>query len=579
MSTRESTAVHISSRADVDSLVERLPQMRDEQVLISIDEESDALVTAAEFYRILTKARSVNVSLSIATDDGLRRELARMLGWVVLTPFSTTGSRGDTEDFPTVGGDTVDPDADESNFHTTTDLATYRPKYGRIPSAPSQPPRKSLTGTIIVDPRVAEKLTAQNGAADLNGTRPGVRARPAERDDGDDLERPRFSRRRLVTLVAAIGAPVIVIAVVAWILSYMLPTATLTLVPVENTINSDLTYGVALPGTNYDIKIDPVSISHTSTFDKQIPTTGERFVPDGTAGGPVLFTNATLQAVTIPSGTALMGKNGMTYYTQQAIEIPAADPFGSLSFGSASVAVAAGTAGQAGNAGAGTVVGQLTTGIYFNNQGAIAGGTMKRIAVVSQADVDALKQAATSDLATRSPQEFAQSLDKSLDIVPDSQITSDPTFEFSLQPGQDGTAVSVHATQTMSAEQFDPVKLNALAKDAAARQLAAKAGPNEIILGDTVAIGQPVALPGGLSFTRHATAQTRAVISEDEQKSLEHQVVGKSKADVARIVASMKDVKSYNVVIKTSWLKQSMPEVLSHIKIVVANNDGTNTQP
>ena len=579
MSTRESTAVHIASRADVDSLVERLPQMRDEQVLISIDEESDALVTAAEFYRILTKARTVNVSLSIATGDGLRRELARMLGWVVVTPFSLSGSRGDTEDFPTVGGDTVDLVVEEANFHTTTDLATYRPKYGRIPSAPSQRSRKTQTGTIIVDTSVSEKQPSPNKPSGTNSAHREFGPAVAEPEVVDELGRPRFSRRRLVILAAAIGAPILVIAVVAWILSYLLPTATLTLVPVENTISSDLTYGVAMPGTNYDIKIDPVSVSHTSTFDKQISTTGERFVPDGTAEGKVLFTNATLQAVTIPSGTALLGKNGITYNTQQAIEIPAADPFGSLSFGSASVSVAAATAGQDGNTGAGTIVGQLTTGIYFNNQGAIAGGTVKRIAVVSQADVDALKQAAISDLATRAPQEFAQSLDKSLEFVPNSQSTSAPTIEYSLQPGQDGTVVSIHAAQTVSAEQFDPAKLNALAKDAAARQLAAKAGPNVIILGDTVTIGDPVALPGGLSFTRHATAQTRAVINADEQNSLEHEIVGKSKAEVARIIASMNDVKSYNLVIKSSWLKQGMPEVLSHIKIVVSNDYGTNTRP
>jgi hypothetical protein len=579
MSTRESTAVHIASRADVDSLVERLPLMRDEHVLISVDEESDALVTAAEFYRILTKARTVNVSLSISTGDGLRRELARMLGWVVVTPLSTASSRGDTEDFPTLGGETNDPEAEEANFNTTTDLATYRPKYGRIPSAPNQPARKSLTGTFIVDPAVAEKLQPHRRAPAPYGTRSGVRPPVVETEDSVEPERQRFSRRRLVMLAAAIGAPVIVIAVVAWLLSYMLPTATITLVPVENTISSDLTYGVALPGTNYDIKIDPVSANHTSTFDKQIPTTGERFVPDGTAGGKVLFTNATLQEVTIPSSTALMGQNGMTYFTQQAVAIPAADPFGSLSFGSASVSIAAATAGQDGNSEAGTVVGQLSAGIYFNNQGAITGGTMKRIAVVSQADIDALKQAATTDLAARVPQEFAQSLDKSLELVPNSQTTSDSRTDFSLQPGQDGTVVSVHATQSMSAEQFDPTKLNALAKEAAARQLAAKAGPNEIILGDTVAIGDPVALPGGLSFSRHATAQTRAVISTDEQKSLERQIVGKSKADVEQVVASMKDVKSFNVVIKPRWLPQRMPEVLSHIKIVVSSNDGSNAQP
>ncbi|HEX3724420.1 MAG TPA: hypothetical protein VHV31_16650 [Nitrolancea sp.] len=554
--------------------------MRDEQVLISVDEESNALVTAAEFYRLLTVARTVNVTLSIATDDSLRRELAQILGWVVVTPSSTSGSRGDTEDFPIITVETQSPKVEEQQFHTTTDLATYRPKYGRIPSAPSQPNRASLTGTIIIDPTVADRLMPKQVKTTTTEPRSGQRRTyEAQADVIEPRRQATPGRRRLLMFAAAFAVVLIVGGVVAWILSYTLPTATVTLVPVEQTISADLTYGVAMPGTSYDVQIAPVSVSHTSTFDKQIPSTGERFVPDGTAGGTVLFTNATLQEVTIPSGTALEGQNGVTYYTQQSISIPAADPFGSMSFGSASVAVAAATAGQDGNTDAGTVVGQLDTGVYFNNQGAIAGGTVKRIAVVSQADVDALKQAAIADLTTRAPQEFEQSLDKALELVPNSQTTSNPTLSYSLNPGQDGTTVAIHATETVNAQQFDPTKLNAMAKDAAARQLAAKAGSNEIIVGDTVTIGDPTPLAGGLSFSRHATAQTRAVISQNEISTLQRGVVGKSLKDVEQTLGSMTDVKSYNVTIKPNWSSHRMPEVLSHIKIVAADSDGSNTQP
>jgi hypothetical protein len=381
-------------------------------------------------------------------------------------------------------------------------------------------------------------------------------------------------------IAGAIVAPIIVLVVVAAMLAYLLPTATVTLVPVENTISSDLTYGVALPGTKYDIEVTPVSVSHTSTFDKQIPTTGARYEPDGTASGDVLITNATLQDVTIPAGTALQGANGMTYYTQQSVGIPAADPFGSLSFGSSSVGIAAATAGEDGNTDAGSITGQLAAGIYFKNQSAVTGGTVKKIAVVSQADIDALTQAATTELKDRAPKEFAQALDPSLSLVPDSQKVTDPTFSYSLKAGQDGDAVSIHASQTVTAQQYDPTKLNQLAKDEAARSLAAKAGPDEIILGDTVTIGDPVALPGGLSFSRHATARTRAVISNDEQKALEKQLAGHSLNDAEAIISGMGDVKSHDVEVKPSWLPRRMPELLSHIKIVVPNGDATaDAQP
>jgi hypothetical protein len=585
VSTRESTAVHLSSRADVEAFIERLPVMRNESIVISVNEASDALATAAEYYRLLNAAKPVNVQLAIATDDGLRRELARMLGWVVVTPSSSSGSRGDTEDFPTYAGDGNEFDeapVEEPDDNTTTDLATYRPKYGRIPSAPKQGSPRGLTGTIIIDPTVSETLAARNAAPPprLPRTERRSRAHHASGEWNFADTPPRRTRSRLFVLAAAIGAPVIVVAVVAGILAYLLPTATVTLVPVENTISSDLTYGVAVPGTKYDIEVTPVPVSHTSTFDKQIPTTGARYEPDGTAGGTVLFTNATLQDVTIPAGTALQGANGITYSTQQSVGIPAADPFGSLSFGSGSVGIAAATAGEDGNADAGSITGQLAAGIYFKNQGPITGGTMKKIAVVSQADIDALTQAATSDLKDRAPKEFSQALDPALSMVPDSQKTTDPTFTYSLHVGQDGEAVSIHASETITAEQYDPTKLNQLAKDEAARLLAAKAGPDEIILGDTVTIGDPVALPGGLSFSRHATARTRAVISDDEQKALEKQLAGNSVSDAEAIIGGMSDVKSHNVEIKPGWLPRRMPEVLSHIKIVVpSGNAAADAQP
>ena len=580
MSTRESTAVHLSSRADVEAFIERLPVMRNESIVISVNETSDALATAAEFYRLLNAAKPVNVHLAIATDDGLRRELARMLGWVVVTPSSASGSRGDTEDFPTCSDldDNVAPGTiTETNDNTTADLATYRPKYGRIPTAPKHDKAPGLTGTIIVDHTLSDRLTSPNTVPPSRQSRieRGAHSYHAVERDEVELRHTRKPRRRLLLIATAVGALLVVIAVVIAILAYVLPTATVTLVPVENTISSDLTYGVAVPGTKYDVEVTPVSVSHTSTFDKQIPTTGARYEPDGTASGKVLITNATLQDVTIPAGTALQGSNGITYYTQQSVGIPAADPFGSLSFGSGSVGVAAATAGEDGNTDAGSITGQLAAGIYFKNQDAIKGGTVKKIAVVSQADIDALTQAATADLKDRAPKELAQALDPALTLVPDSQKAADPTFSYSLKAGQDGQAVSIHASQTLTAEQFDPKKLNQLARDEAARLLAAKAGPDEIILGDTVTIGDPVALPGGLSFSRHATARTRAVISDEEQKALEKRLAGTSMSDAEAIIGGMTDVKSHQVEVKPSWLPRRMPEVLSNIKIVVPNGNET----
>ncbi len=588
MSTQESTAVHIASSEDVASLLERLPHMKDDRVLVTVSDECDALLTAAEFHRVLNEARGHNVSLTIATGDSLRQELARMLGWVVIDTDIGSGSRGNTENLPSRAGDTQDIDGAWTQLHTTADLATYKPKTTAAPTTNGNSQKKPISGTVMVDPQISAKLAERQPVAvgspltwnESISDEIEDEAEP-EPDPDRQRERRRFPRptRRAFMLVGAIGAPLVVLIIVAGLLMYILPTATVTVVPIEKSISADLVYGLAGTGNNYDVTIQPVPVTHTSIFDKQIPSTGERFEPDGTAGGNVLLTNPALQAVTVPSGTALAGKNGVNYITQKDVTIPAADPYGSLSFGSATVAVAAASAGDSGNTDAGTVVGQLDSGVFFNNRDAIAGGTMKRIAVVSQDDINALQAAATADLSGKVDQEFQATVPDGTQMVPNSVSKSDPTYQYSLAAGQDGTEVSVHATQTVTGQVFDPGKLNALAKDEAARQLAAKAGSDEIILGDTVTIGDPIALPDGVSFSRHATARTRAVISADEQRALEKQIVGKSQAEARSTLQSMNDVDSFNIDIQPSWLPQHLPQLNSHIKIVVSNANESSSSP
>ena len=51
-------------------------------------------------------------------------------------------------------------------------------------------------------------------------------------------------------LVAAIGAPLVVLIIVGALLMYILPTATVTVVPIEKSISADLVYGLAGTGNS-----------------------------------------------------------------------------------------------------------------------------------------------------------------------------------------------------------------------------------------------------------------------------------------------------------------------------------------
>lgn len=574
MGAHEPTVVHIGSDQDVDELIEQLPAMENGHVVVSVHDDSTMMLTAAEFSRILNAARAANVSMSISTGDHLRRELARMLGWTVV------GHR-----YPAAAGSEWTHDKPSTEEHSTADLATYAPVQFPAVEREQQkgaPRRRTATGTIVLDPEetASETQPAQETEKPTSRTQPSP-ARPTGSEDASHEEDAAPSgRRRKAILAGAIVAPLVVLAVVAGIAYYLLPSATVTLVPKEHVIAADLTYGLTAPGESFDITAEPTPVSHTVVVDRVAQATGERFEPDGVAVGEVLLTNPYTTPIEVPAKTELMGYNGLTYLTQKAVTVPAADPFGSLSFGSATVPIAASGPGPDFNTEAGTIVGQLDSGVYFRNSAAVDGGTMKRIPVVTEADIAALKEAAKKDLQARADPEFTAQIDPSLALVPGSVKHGEPVLQFSHQPGWDGPEFSVHGTLEVTGKVFDPAKLHAQARDEAGRRLASQAGPDEILLADTVTVSDPVATNDEqTAFKIHTEATMRAVVTDEERKSLATELAGKDWSEAEQLIQAMPDVASYQIDITPTWLPKRMPQLDNRIDVAVGSKEQINANP
>lgn len=565
MEADKPTVVQIFSEADIDDLLARLPSLSHGHVTVSVPAESPALLTAADFSRLLTAARQARVELTMDTDDPLRRELGRMLGWAVAeTPSTPNG----------------DITAGEEN--PTEDLATYVPKHvrsGGSTSVASPYQVRLRRGTVVLGPdqdrdEFLARLSQETRAAEAVGTEPDY---PFE-SSTQAVSTATSGNRRKLGLAAAVGAPLLVLVLVAALLSYVLPSATITLVPHEEEVAADLTYGVAVPGAEYDIMIEPDPIEHTVVFEQTIPATGERYEPDGTASGTVQFMNAMTTPIEIPAGTRLVGTNGVSYRTQYDVIVPAADPFGSLSLGTVTVEIVASIAGPDGNTPAGTIVGQLDNGAYFTNRDAIDGGTMRRIVVVSEDDIAALQEAAAAELSARAEPEFDGIIDPVLTLVPGSKVIEDPVIELSHEVGEDAEEVSIRATQTVRGAVFDRTQLEAQARDEVGRRLAAQAGSGVILLGPTVTIDDPVPLDEAeTAFQVHASAVVRAVITTEEQEALINEVTGKSIDEVEAIVSALPNVAHFEIEHGPSWLPARMPQMASNIRVEVASGDQVGT--
>jgi len=133
------------------------------------------------------------------------------------------------------------------------------------------------------------------------------------------------------------------------------------------------------------------------------------------AQGQVILLNDGGQSLVVPSGVIVQSAGGLRYRTQTAVTVPAAKHGYLLGIrvsstsGQAQVAVVAELPGTEGNLGPGkltTLVGPLERQVKVVNSAALAGGTDKRVAVVTREDVERARLEAGSQMELAAPDEL-----------------------------------------------------------------------------------------------------------------------------------------------------------------------------
>ncbi len=117
--------------------------------------------------------------------------------------------------------------------------------------------------------------------------------------------------------------------------------------------------------------IPPITLSVHNTAN----ATGQGHQEPTQANGEITFYNGELQAVTIPSGTAITGADGVTVITNQPANIPAGNP---PAYGSITVSAYAEQAGSSGNIASLDINQGIETSILAKNQYPFAGGKDSR---------------------------------------------------------------------------------------------------------------------------------------------------------------------------------------------------------
>lgn len=606
MAARHADLFTVSSASDIEELERVLSEETPDSsgsITIDIPDGATTFFNARDFRRLLLAARASDTELQVRTDDPLRRELARIIG-IPVTPVGRANV--DNEVYPDDATRRVSPavpeaapescdeagtrvDAVPSTLQEATDEATTRASVlPELPGTDSATPAVLLEESeasfsfVITPPVPRRPFIASDRPSTLNGAaveRGHVHARPhAGPRGGERTSLTSRSRRRLIGVLVIIAS---LIALAAFAFGFVMPSATLTVTPRVTPIETSLTYGLDTPGATWDVRIAPSDISTTVTFSASSPATGERFEPDATATGAVLLTNATTVDVIVPTETVLTTIDGVDVVTTEEIVVPAADPFGSLTFGSAEIAVRASAPGPSGNLGAETIYGQLDNGLFFTNREPLTGGTNRRIVVVSQADIDALQQQARDDLQAQAAVALPAALQPGQRLVAGSERRGSIQLSFDRQVGEDATEVRIDASMSVSGQAFNPEEWHQQARKDVESRMQALVGKGQLLIDGSVAVADPAEVPGagGTAYIVGASARVRSAIDMERLDATRVELRGQSADDAVARIQQIEGVQAVSVEQDNDWLWKNLPQLTSRITIEVVDAERQGVSP
>lgn len=523
-----------------------------ERLLIEAAPDSPVLTRMEEFRDLAITVSRSDAEVSFTSDDPLRVELARIAGLTVIAPD------------PVASGVRRAIDSTEATRKIDRPLPETRPMPDTTPETINDDESWASFSFVVNPPVPRRPDLAQNnwyydGAAIPVSTR-----------------RPRSHHRAgKAAGIAALIVMLLLLVSSGLMAAVVIPRATVTLTPIVVPVESAVTYGVAGFASNVDVTIDPVSVNGEITYSATIPTTGIRTEPDGVATGDLSLMNPSAVEVFLPAGTILTTTDGLSFATSWDVTIPAADPFGSGAMGTASVPLEATTAGPEANISAYSLEGQLENGIFFQNRDSFAGGSLREIQTVAEADLETLRAGAITSLAGRPAEEIAPLVPAGFQMIEGSLQTGEMQATFNQEAGMDASEITIDVVLPISAQAYDPAALQQLAETELTAQLAGAVPVETVLLDSSMAISAPERT-GELAFSMSATANAQAVIDQEIIDALRRDLIGASEEQAAAQVVLLGNVAGFEIEHGPDWLPFDWPPRLES-RIAITIDDSTTT--
>ena len=368
------------------------------------------------------------------------------------------------------------------------------------------------------------------------------------------------------------GVAVAAVALAAAGVYVLLPRAEVAVVLKRVPVRGEVTYETASGERSGDgasaIPVEPVTVD--VTFEGEIPTTGTRAEPDQVAAGKVRLRNPTAGEVTVEKGTVVATEEGVEFSFVEDVEVPAGDPATGV-IGEAEGTVRAVRAGAAGNVEPGAIGGRLPSGVYYSNRdGPTQGGSDRAIRTVAEADLDALRARAEEQLPALARAAFAEKLPDGEAVLPASFEVGEGTEEFDHDVGDDAATVRLRAVRPVTALTYDADALRSRAEEELAGRLAAAAPAGYELDPVSITFEESVAVEGredGVRLRVAAEAEARAVLDDEERRSLAEALAGEEPRAAEAILREVPEIERFSIAYRPGWLPDRMPGDAGRIEV------------
>jgi hypothetical protein len=379
---------------------------------------------------------------------------------------------------------------------------------------------------------------------------------------------PLFSGAKGPRLIIVFG--LLAFIAVSYLLYYLLPHATVTVLQIPQTIESTETITIDPTATIVDAqnKIIPGKKREKSiNGDKTVDVNGKKNVGDP-ARGTVTIYNKSLASRTFKKGTMLT--NGSLQFSLDSdVQVASAsESVGSITFGKGDVNVTAQAIGTASNLAGG---GEFTfkeipsgTAIARNDK-AFTGGSSREVTVVTRADYDQFVKDMSEELVGKAKEELSSSVAGSEKLV-DSTIKTTVTEKVFVQEiDQEAKQLQGKLTLTVSGIAYSEVDVQALLTTVAASQI-----PSGYMINNakTTITVSDVSVKKDGKMTAKAT-MTALALPTLSTISIQKALAGKSIKNVEQYLRALPGVGGVEVSFRLSPTKNRLPINSKNISVTI----------